>query len=206
MENRRPVKLRDKPFPTRQAIIDSLQHRLSGPRLQISAILLLTGFSAFVVSAILLRLGMANMGVRYPLSVIAGYAAFLLFLRIWLWWQEDSRSSGELDVSDLGVMDVVDGVSGSGSGASFSTGGRADFAGAGAGGDWEGDMPTPNAVGFVSAPPAGGGTSFADSGGGSFDLDLDDGIACRCLGAGNCFRDLYLRDLDRTYLIRRIDH
>lgn len=167
----------------RTKVIETITARLSMPRLQISAILALTALSAFIVSAVLLRLGVTEMALRYPVAVIAGYVVFLLLLRVWIYLNtEETLGTADLDGSGdltLAALDAIDdiGVGGS-SGGTFGGGG--DFAGAGAGGDWgDAKAVVPVPVGFSS----GGGSSSLSSGSGSggglgsFDFDLDEGLA-----------------------------
>ena len=167
----------------RAKVINEITARLSMPRLQISAMLALTAFSAFIVSAVLLRLGVTEMALRYPIAVIAGYVVFLILLRVWIYLNtEEELGAPDLDGSGdvtLAVLDAVDDVSiGGSSGGTFGGGG--DFAGAGAGGDWgDAKAVVPVPVGFSS----GGGSSSLSAGSGSggglgsFDFDLDEGLA-----------------------------
>lgn len=168
----------------RNKTIEELAAKLSVPRLQISAILALTASSAFLSSLILLRVGVTDMSLRYPVAVVIGYIVFLILLRVWIWLQREDRSS------DINI-DLPDGISlpniGSGGSSSdtFSMGGGGDFAGAGAGGDWaDGDLPVPVPSTFVAKPmPVSINSSLSLSSGSSgsswsFDIgDIDDGVA-----------------------------
>lgn len=160
------------------------------PRVQISIILALTAGSAFMVSAVLLRLDVTEMALRYPLAVIAGYVTFLTLLRIWIWLNTeeplgdpDFDGGGELT---LAVMDGLDDIRIGGSASSGTFGGGGDFAGAGAGGDW-GDAKSvvPMPVGFSSGGSSSSLSSGSSSGSGlgSFDFDLDDGLALLLVAA-----------------------
>lgn len=168
----------------RAKVIETITARLSMPRLQISAILALTALSAFIVSAVLLRLGVTEMAFRYPVAVIAGYVVFLLLLRVWIYLNtEETLGTADLDGSgdlSLAALDAIDDIGVGGSSASGTFGGGGDFAGAGAGGDWgDAKAVVPVPVGFSS----GGGSSSLSSGSGSggglgsFDFDLDEGLA-----------------------------
>ncbi|MBX3297520.1 MAG: hypothetical protein KF762_17610 [Acidobacteria bacterium] len=167
----------------RAKVIETITARLSMPRLQISAILALTALSAFIVSAVLLRLGVTEMALRYPVAVIAGYIVFLLLLRVWIYLNtEETLGTADLDGSGdlaLAALDGLDDI-GVGGSAGGTFGGGGDFAGAGAGGDWgDAKAVVPVPVGFSS----GGGSSSLSSGSGSggglgsFDFDLDEGLA-----------------------------
>jgi hypothetical protein len=112
---------------------------------------------------VLLAIGVTSMMVRYPLAVVAAYGAFLLFLRVWLWW----RTGARVEVPDIGSIDLpsVDGVNlpnldlAGGSPAPFRFGGGGDFGGGGASSSWG------------SSGGGGGGGGF------SLDVDVDDGLA-----------------------------
>jgi hypothetical protein len=160
---------RQKKFDRKEAV-ERMRNRLGRegwPRVEMSLIL---GFSAavgFATSMLLLALGVTSMMVRYPLAVVAAYGAFLLFLRVWIWW----RTGARVEVPDIGDVDLpsFDGVSlpsvdlpgGSLSGGgptSFQFGGGGDFGGGGASSSW-------------GSGGGGGGGGF------SLDVDVDDGLA-----------------------------
>lgn len=131
------------------------------PRMQIMIILALTGVSAFLASALLLRLGITPMVVRYPLAIAAAYGVFISLIGVWLWLQ---RSPPDIDDLTEGVLD------GSWSSVDMTPtgggGGRnlADVSGGG----W-------NAGAAAPAPAASsGGGSGIDLPGVDVDLDLDD--------------------------------
>ncbi|MDM7922562.1 MAG: hypothetical protein QUS14_09715 [Pyrinomonadaceae bacterium] len=178
-------KIRTPPRPeTRATVIETIQSRLSMPRVQISVILLITAFAGFACSAIMLRLGVTEMSLRYPVAVFTAYLIFLLLLRVWLWWQSEEsigdvgniRVDGDL-IAVAGDIDLPGSISSAAD--NFSFGGGGDFAGGGAGGAWsDGDTPSIAPVAFSS----GSSSSFssASSGGGGLpdiDVDLDEGVA-----------------------------
>ncbi len=75
------------PTPDREQLIESTERHLTrtgSPKLQVFGLLTLTGAAGFLVSAGLLRAGLAHMPVRYPLAVLAAYGVFLLLLWSWL--------------------------------------------------------------------------------------------------------------------------
>jgi hypothetical protein len=128
------------------------------PRLQIMLILGLTGVAAFLTSAVLLRLGVTQMVVRYPIAIAAAYGVFIMLIGLWLWLQ--SNDSDMLDATG-DVLDHIDWVD---DGRIVSSGGSVNLAG----------MSTPS----VSGGSGGGGGGDA---GPSFDIagvdvDLDDAI------------------------------
>lgn len=174
----------------RERAIERVRRRLvrgGSPRLLVSFLLALTGGAGFLVSTALLRLGVTQMSVRYPLAVLSAYAVFLLLLRLWLALQRrktrSSRSS--LDpLSDMGdaLPHLFDaGASAAGDAARASFGGGADFAGGGAGGGWTGGNAALSDVGgsvggSVGGNAGGGGSSLLDSVPDvGLDLDLDEG-------------------------------
>ncbi len=168
---------------SRERIVAEITGRISGPRIQISIILALTALAAFTTSAVLLRVGLTEMGIRYPLAVIAGYIFFLFLLRVWIWLQNDEPDSdiiidlpGDLVVPSL---DLGGSSSASGTGPDMVFGGGGDFAGGGAGGAWsESDGPVPTHAAFVASPSTSASSSASSGSGGiDLDLDLDDGAA-----------------------------
>jgi hypothetical protein len=122
------------------------------PRLQIMIILGLTGVAAFLTSAVLLRLGVTPMVVRYPVAIAAAYGVFIMLIGLWLWLQ---RAEPDMDDLTEGVLDGalrnVD-LTPTGGGASV------------------------NLAGMNSPTVSGGGGSGIDLPGIDVDLDLDDAI------------------------------
>ena len=148
------------------------------PRLQMSLILFVTGLSGFLVSFVLLHVGVREMWFRYPFAVLVAYIVFLLLLRLWLLYQKRSarRSSSGLDLSDVDLAIPFDaGGNAAGEALDEGFGGGADFAGAGAGGGWEPSLQSATA----SPSVAGGGGSGSGGGGGvglpDIGIDADEG-------------------------------
>lgn len=127
------------------------------PRVQIMIILGLTGVAAFLTSAVLLRMGVTLMVVRYPVAIAAAYGVFIMLIGFWLWMQ---RAEPDMDDLTEGVMDGalrnVDMTSTGGGGQITSTGGSVNLAG----------------VNSPSVSSSGG--SGIDLPGVDVDLDLDD--------------------------------
>ncbi len=163
---------------TREKMIETLAERLSMPRVQISIILALTAIAAFAVSAIMLRVGVTSMTLRYPLAVIFGYFIFLILLRIWIWLQSDEPAGDiNLDLPDHLILPNINIGGGGVAGNESVFGGGGDFQGAGAGGSFgDSDTPLP-AVGFVSSNSSSSSVSSSGSGLGGIDFDIDDGLA-----------------------------
>jgi hypothetical protein len=167
-------------MPSREELVEKVKKRLerySLPRLQMSAILALTGATGFLSSFVLLKLGVDFMALRYPVAVALAYGVFLLLLRIWLRLQRDSWESADLpDVVDLGEV-VVDGA-----GSLVRGAGRfAGLGGAGSSADFDAQPATlamhpPSPAPAVRAVPKSGGGGGGGKGGGfSFGIDLDEG-------------------------------
>lgn len=129
------------------------------PRVLMSLILAATGAAGFLVSFALLHLGVTRMWLRYPFAVLAAYGVFLFLLRVWLHLQRHSWT--DLLPDDLSLTDVTDVSAHTDAVSSFGGGG--DFAGAGAGGVWEGGART--AASDISGH-AGGGSVGVGGGGG----------------------------------------
>lgn len=160
---------------TRSQIVETIGSKLAMPRVQLSILLAITASFAFLFSAVMLRVGVTSMAVRYPVAVVVGYGVFLLLLRIWVWLQSD-EPIGSIDVPADVLIPNID-LPGGAVADRFSFGGGGDFAGAGAGGSFSDvDAPSPAPVMFAAGssgtPGSGGGPSL-----GSIDVDLDDGWA-----------------------------
>lgn len=158
--------------------------RAGRPRLLVSFLLALTGASGFLISAALLRLGLTQMSVRYPLAVILAYCVFLLLLRLWLALQRRRNNGDDYDLlSGLGdsvphFLDAATSAGGEAARAAANFGGGGDFGGAGAGGGWTGGISS-SVSNSVSGSVSGGGSSLLDSIPNvpdvGLDIDLDDG-------------------------------
>jgi hypothetical protein len=118
------------------------------PRLIVSLILALAGLAAFAASAGTLRLGVEAMWLRYLVATVAGYAAFLLLLRVWIAFH---REGWNLDL----VPDFGGGVAPSGG----ELGGVA-----------------PSQAGFSGGLSGGGGATSNWGGGSSASKAFDAGV------------------------------
>jgi hypothetical protein len=76
-------------------------------RFHMAIILGLTFLAGLGVTKLLLVEGNTNLAVRYGVAVVASYVAFLLLLRLWLWYIEREE---ELEAAD--AVDVIDAASG----------------------------------------------------------------------------------------------
>jgi hypothetical protein len=128
-----------------------------------SLILLLTGSAGFLLSFALLRAGLTQMWLRYPLAISFSYCVFLFLLSLWLRAQRRRERRSGVDV-DLNALDFRPGGGGSVSAPEPTFGGGGKFLGGSAGGDW---------AQSVSGRGAGGGSSWGGGALGGVDLDLD---------------------------------
>ena len=150
---------------TRARAVELAQRLLSRrgrPRLQMSLILLLTGSAGFLLSFVLLRAGLAQMWLRYPLAISFSYCVFLFLLSLWLRAQRRRERRSIVDV-DFTAADFRPG-GGIADAPDPAFGGGGDFVGGGAGGAW---------TQSVNSPSAGGGSSSGGGALGGVDLDLD---------------------------------
>ncbi|MBA3805777.1 MAG: hypothetical protein H0X14_08725 [Acidobacteria bacterium] len=151
----------------RERIIETIKQRLLRkglPRLQMSLILLLTGFGGFLASFSLLHLGLGWMWLRYPIAILFAYSVFLLLLRLWLSFQRPQTPGLSVDF-DPSVIDINYSPSPVHSDGFKFSGGSGDAGGGGGGVSW-GNSVTP-----TSSTPGSGSSSS----GLSFDIDLEEG-------------------------------
>lgn len=99
------------------------------PRVVVLLILGISGLIAFVFSAWVLSLGLDEMGLRYLLATLVGYATFLLLIRAWIAMHRVTDPGG------LDGLNLPDGPSRSGGGDAGFGGGESG--GSGAGASWE---------------------------------------------------------------------
>jgi hypothetical protein len=139
--------------------LNSAYHRVQNqwPRLQIMVILGLTGVAAFLTSAVMLRLGVTQMVVRYPIAIAAAYGVFIMLIGLWLWLQSNDSDMLDFASEVTANTDLI------GAGRMSSSGGSVNLAG-------------------MSAPPVSAGSGSGGGGGGPYfdiagvDVDLDDAI------------------------------
>jgi hypothetical protein len=152
-------------------------------RAHMTVMLSLVLLSGLVASRALLRAGVTNMGLRYPIAVLFSYVVFLGLIRLWLAYMCRIGRAARLATSDSAKSsggDFLDGSSGwsgsGGSGGSGASGGSGKFVGGGGGsggGGSSGDFGRSGGSGSSS----GGGSksssssSSSSSGGGGGDGD-----------------------------------
>lgn len=129
------------------------------------------GMSGMLVSWLLLKLGVSQMLIRFPIAILCAYGMFLLCVALWLRYvarvKREPAQSSSLDGGDvLDAADLVDAVGdlpGSVGSGGRVAGSGGNFGGGGASGAWSEPMPQ---QGFIAQP---GGTS---TGGKGFDFDF----------------------------------
>jgi hypothetical protein len=129
-------------------------------RCGMSLILAVVVASGLLTSKLLLECGLLSLRVRYPIALFASFLAFLLLIKVWIWYVFCRRSA---------VVDLtnIDAGGGGGNSGSMRFGGG-DSGGGGASDSWEEGSPAQFTAGASRSSPGGGG------GGGGFDLDLGD--------------------------------
>lgn len=128
---------RHRVFVRAEAVLRA-QRRLeeeSYPRLQMTLIAALTGAFGLLSSFILLRLGVDEMALRYPLALALAYVMFLFL--IWLWLRTNAEDY--VEVPDF--SNALPSGGGGTPGVPLRTGGGGDFGGGGASGSFDGPTP-----------------------------------------------------------------
>ena len=159
----------------------AMQHRYF-IRAHMSAMLALVLLSGALAGRLLLRAGVTNMAVRYPLMVLLSYAVFFGLIRIWLAYvcrSPSARRAGSSGSDDSGGILDGSGWSGGGGGGSSSSfsGGGGSSGGAGSSGSFGDAGAAPRQAASLpfrgtGSGTAGGSRSSCGGGGG----DGDDGI------------------------------
>jgi hypothetical protein len=144
-------------------------------RFHMSLILGATTATGLLSSKALLILGLDNLVIRYPVSVLIAYLCFFLFIKIWLWYiidPEPSQKSNFLDAVD--VTPNFDLSGGSVNTASATPSGGGTFGGGGASGSYD-DMGAVIREPISVIKPDSGGSGSSSTGG--IDIDVDgDGV------------------------------
>lgn len=156
----------------RQRLVARLKRSISSssyPRLQMIAILTITGSAGFLFSMISLQLGLKTIWLRYLIAIAFAYAVFLLLVRAWVAYHR-SGLSFDLQLPNSGSFG-----SGSRSGTPTVTGGGGAFGGGGASGSFEDSAEAPAMLAVseaVQSSSQGSGSSLPD-----VDVDADVGGA-----------------------------
>ena len=121
---------------SRDRLIARLATRLSHAEYPRTLMLALVGIAScvgFLITAGMLALGVASPWLRYPMAAVGGYAAFLVFVWMWLAWRRGDRHwDPHLDGAEhLGsVPDAIESAPAFGGGGGFSGGGSSASFGA----------------------------------------------------------------------------
>ena len=78
---------------TRTRLLVRLQRHFAtrrSPRAMMSVILMITGAAGFAGSVGMLKCGLGQMGVRYPLAVLFAWGVFLVLVRLWAVFESES--------------------------------------------------------------------------------------------------------------------
>ena len=140
-------------------------------RAHMSAMLALVLLSGVLAGRLLLRAGLTNMALRYPVMVLLSYAVFFGLIRLWLAyvcrspWAARSGSSGS---DSSGLLDGSGWSSGGGGGssASFSGGGGSSGGAGSSGGFGDAQAPAPRQAASLPFRASGSGSGSHSSGGG----------------------------------------
>jgi hypothetical protein len=87
-------------------LVEALRRRFAragSKRLEIQGILLATGVVGFIASFVMLRLGLEQMWLRYPLAALAGWLVFLGLVRLWA-EAERKRFASEEEIDALATI------------------------------------------------------------------------------------------------------
>jgi hypothetical protein len=80
--------------------------RSGAPRLQMSAILLLTGATGLLLSFLFLHMGLTRMLIRYPVAILLAYCLFLYLLRVWLHHHRSRMRDSSVDFNFFDLLDI----------------------------------------------------------------------------------------------------
>jgi hypothetical protein len=167
------VKKRQKKVLTRAEVISWLQRR-HWLRLHMFVIVTATFLAGLLTTKLLMISGVDLLWLRYAIAVCAAYLAFLIIIRLWIWYVcsgsvvEDSVDAVDLFVRSMNKVEWVEWD---------ELGGGGQFGGGGASGTWETADGVPVEMEISTAP-----SKFVSSGGGSdksgclsFDIGGDEG-------------------------------
>ena len=153
----------DSRTPSQKRIAAALQHRFF-LRVHMTAILTATILVGLATTWVLYRIHLKVFAIRYGLAVITAYAAFVGFIKVWLWYVEycGRRRSGSATDDWFDCINFSGGGSSSGSDVSFS-GGGGKFGGGGASGSWASESNAQAAPVIVAPPPKSSSSSSTSS-------------------------------------------
>ncbi len=139
-----------------------------------SLILSATTATGLLSSHALLSLGVDNLVIRYPVTVLIAYLCFFLFIKLWLWYITDTDSSQQNNPLD--AVDVIPNINmsgGSGNVISSSSGGGGTFGGGGARGTYDNmDALVREPISVINSGSGDSSSSSLDG----VDIDVGDGV------------------------------
>jgi hypothetical protein len=119
----------------RQRFIKSIRKRFS-LRLHMTLILLATSMAGILASKGMLAIGLHNVALRYPITVLIAYLVFFAAIKIWLWLMTDAPVSSSSDRGDSILNNIDIPIPSGGSAEPAFAGGGGDFGGGGASADF----------------------------------------------------------------------
>src|SRR5713226_2924462 len=143
-------------------------------RLDMTLILAVVVTSGLVISKLLLESGVRSLKLRYPIVVLGSYGAFLLLIRVWIWYVSWRKSVISSKLGSSGLSNIyIDDMDVTGGGDDVASEpvrfGGGDFGGGGASDTWDESVHT-------AAVPT-GSSSSGSKGGSKFEFDLGDDTA-----------------------------
>lgn len=139
----------------RQKFIASFTRR-SSLRLHMTLILMATTMAGVLASKGLLFIGLHNVALRYPVTVLFAYLVFFSAIKIWLWLMTDAPVSSSRDTGSTfqGNLDLP-----------FPSGGSGDISFSGGGGSFDGGGASADYGDTLVDMASGIGNSVGDAGG-----------------------------------------
>jgi hypothetical protein len=104
-------------------------------RVHMALILAATFAASLLATKILLSMGVYRLPLRYAIATIAGYAGFLILIKLWLYYVGLAEQRASSSGVDIDLDDCLD-FSGGGSGDVEFSGGGGSFGGGGSSGSW----------------------------------------------------------------------
>jgi hypothetical protein len=138
-------------------------------RCDMSLILVVVIVSGVGSSKLMLECGIHSLPLRYPLALLVSFLAFLLLIKVWIWYVFCRKSAVDLIDADPGDVPISGGGGGGSPGTVHFGGG--DSGGGGASDVWDEESQSfvTSSHSFSSSRGAGGSSGF--------DLDLGDDFA-----------------------------
>jgi hypothetical protein len=119
----------------RQKFVSTLKKR-SSLRLHMTLILLATSMAGVLASKGMFTIGLHNVAVRYPVTVLCAYLVFFAAIKVWLWLMTDAPISSSHDTGSNQYNSIDLPLPSGGPGQPLFSGGGGAFDGGGASGDF----------------------------------------------------------------------